>query len=61
MAATLIKKTLNIKVDDKINTIPNIMVSVADDDLLLFATAYNSLQAIEADKFIKREQYELTA
>lgn len=61
MPTTLNKVTLTIKNDEGSYTTSNIVKNYTDSGLVRFANAYNSLQTKEADMFIKKLEYLVTA
>lgn len=61
MPTTLNKVTLTIKNDEGSYTTSNIVKTSSVSNLVRFASAYNSLQQKEADMFIKKSEYLVTA
>ena len=59
MAQTLTNVTLTLK-GDAPAAINDILLTAADSDLLLFASAYNSLQASSYDSVRVRKMYKLS-
>ena len=58
MAAILQKTNLRLKgAEGNLYTTNDLRSSATDDNLVAFAEAVNSLQEVEADKFIKKLTY----